>query len=289
MFLESDERVEFFFNDCILTELSIINFGHEKCLPEHSFGPQVREYYIIHYILDGKGVFNYRNNRYHLKKGDFFLISPADQDPVYQADNESPWEYIWLGFEGTKAEEVLLELGYNGENNVGHVLNQDLIGQHIQELITTNFLSQSSSLTIQGKLITILSLLSLDGTNISLNSNMSSHQKHIEQFCLYIRQNYWRTDLTVQKIADDLGLNSSYLSRIISRKFGESTLEYLIKYRMLKAKFMIENSDYKISAISKAVGYENPLSFSRAYKKIYGHSPRKGKNDQKSMDIRGQK
>ena len=278
MFLESKDRIEFFFNDCILSELSIINFGHEKCLPLHSFGPQVREYYIIHYILNGKGIYKYQNNQYHLKKGDFFLISPFDNDPIYQADAVSPWEYIWIGFEGSKAEEVLSELGYNGENKVGHVLNQNLINQHIEELITTNFLSQSSSLTIQGKLITILSLLSLDGTNISLNSNMSTQQKHIEQFCLYIRQNYWRKDLSVQKIADDLGLNSSYLSRIISKKFGESTSEYLIKYRMLKAKFLIENSDHKISLISKAVGYENPLSFSRAYKKVFGHSPRNGKS-----------
>lgn len=274
MFLESKDRIEFFFSDCILTDLSIINFGHEKCLPLHSFGPQVREYYVIHFVLEGKGVYKYKNNQYHLKKGDFFLITPQDSDPLYQADAESPWEYVWIGLEGSKVEEILEDLGYNGENKVGHVIDYDLIYQHIRELITTNFLSQSSSLTIQGKLITIFSLLSLDGSNISLNSSMTSEQKIVEQFILYIRKNYWREDLSVQTIATDLGFNSSYLSRIISKKFGESTLEYLIKYRMLKAKFLIENSDHTIELISKAVGYQNPLSFSRAYKKVYGHSPR---------------
>ena len=64
----------------------------------------------------------------------------------------------------------------------------------------------------------------------------SSPERHIFQFISYIRQNFWRTDLTVQKIANDLNLN-----------------------------------------ISKAVGYENPLSFSKAYKRVFGHSPRNSK------------
>ncbi|MBP1040877.1 AraC family transcriptional regulator [Vagococcus sp. BWB3-3] len=38
-----------------------------------------------------------------------------------------------------------------------------------------------------------------------------------------------------------------------------------------------ENSDHTVTTIAKAVGYQNPLSFSRAYKRIYGHSPRNKK------------
>lgn len=83
-----------------------------------------------------------------------------------------------------------------------------------------------------------------------------------------------KNDLTVQKIADELNVNCSYLSRIIKNKFGHSTVDYLINFRMLKAKFLLENSDHTVTMISRAVGYLNPLSFSRAYKRIYGHSPK---------------
>lgn len=41
--------------------------------------------------------------------------------------------------------------------------------------------------------------------------------------------------------------------------------------------FLIETTNHTIEAISKAVRYENPLSFSRAYKRVFGHSPRNSK------------
>ncbi|MIM38794.1 AraC family transcriptional regulator, partial [Listeria monocytogenes] len=252
MFLESKKRIEFFFNDCLLTDFTILNFGHENCLPSHSFGPQVREYFILHYIIEGKGTYSFGNHQYHLKKGDFFLISPQDSDPIYQADATSPWEYVWFGFEGTLAENVLRELGYHNDNRVGHFTNPEKMNNELQQLISTDFFSKSSTLTIQGKLLELISLLSLDGTNVSLNSNMSQVDKHIEQFVLYVRQNYWREELSVQKIAEELNLNHSYLSRIISKKFHQSALNYLIKYRLLKGRFLVENSDHTIATIAKA-------------------------------------
>lgn len=274
MFLESKDRIEFFFNESVITDFSIVNFGHEKCLPNHSFGPQVREYYVIHYILYGKGCFKFADHNYKLSKGNFFMISPDILDPIYQADEQEPWEYIWFGFDGRKVTEILNKLGYHNENRVGEIKHPRIIEKEINYLLKSNYLSNSSSLSIQGKLIELISRFSLDGENFSLNTNLTATDRHIERFILYVRQNYWKNDLTVQKIADELNVNSSYLSRIIKKKFNQSTVDYLINFRMLKAKFLLENSDHTVTMISKAVGYQNPLSFSRAYKRIFGHSPR---------------
>lgn len=277
MFLESDDRSEYFFNDYIIEDFHIMNFGHERCLPNHSFGPYVREYYVLHYILKGKGTFSFGENFFQLKRGDFFLITPSDIAPVYQADSEDPWEYFWFGFDGTKADAILKELGYYANNKVGHLIHPDSFETSALELLNSDFFLKASSLTVQGKLLELLSLLNFDNTTIALNSDISPSEHHIFQFITYIRQNFWRTDLSVQQIADDLNLNISYLSRLVSNRFHQSTLSYLTNYRLIKAKFLIETTNHTIEAISKAVGYENPLSFSRAYKRIFGHSPRNTK------------
>ena len=52
--------------------------GWQNCDSGHSFGPAIREYYLIHYILDGKGIFERRGVIYNLAKGSMFLIRPHE-------------------------------------------------------------------------------------------------------------------------------------------------------------------------------------------------------------------
>lgn len=86
--------------------------GYAKCSPLHSFGPAVRPNYILHYIVDGKGKFLVNGEEYNLRKGQGFLIEPEVQT-FYQADEEVPWTYLWIGFGGKKAEDYLRDLGLN--------------------------------------------------------------------------------------------------------------------------------------------------------------------------------
>lgn len=79
---------------------SIYFCGHEHCQPGHSFGPAVRPHYLIHVVLSGKGIFKHQGHTYSLKSGDSFLIKPMDST-YYEADRNNPWEYAWIGFNGT--------------------------------------------------------------------------------------------------------------------------------------------------------------------------------------------
>ena len=58
--------------------LSIYFCGTEPCAPGHAFGPAVRPHYLIHVVLDGKGIYKRNGETYHLKAGDAFLISPME-------------------------------------------------------------------------------------------------------------------------------------------------------------------------------------------------------------------
>ena len=73
--------------------------GYSTTEPLHSFGPVVRPHYIIHFILNRKGIFQIREKTYHLETGQGFLIEP-DELTFYQSDAQEPWEYLWIGFNG---------------------------------------------------------------------------------------------------------------------------------------------------------------------------------------------
>ena len=72
--------------------LSVYNVGYEKCQGLHSWGSGVRDHYLIHHIISGKGVYKTPQGEYHLSAGDTFLIYPYTVI-TYTADKNDPWEY----------------------------------------------------------------------------------------------------------------------------------------------------------------------------------------------------
>ena len=86
--------------------LSVYFCGKENCEPGHSFGPAVRPHYLLHVVLDGKGFYRKNGVTYSLHKGDAFLIPPMEST-YYEADQEDPWTYAWVGFDGKNCKQTL--------------------------------------------------------------------------------------------------------------------------------------------------------------------------------------
>ena len=89
--------------------------GYAECQKLHSFGPATRPNYIIHYIVEGKGVYTVGEKNYHLGKGQGFLIEPETMT-FYQADRDEPWTYFWIGFSGKRAAKYTEDLGLNSDH-----------------------------------------------------------------------------------------------------------------------------------------------------------------------------
>lgn len=73
--------------------------GYAKCEPLHSPGSGVRPNYVIHYILDGAGIYKVDGHSFYLEAGQGFIIEP-NVLTFYQADKKRPWSYVWVGFSG---------------------------------------------------------------------------------------------------------------------------------------------------------------------------------------------
>lgn len=88
----------------------------------------------------------------------------------------------------------------------------------------------------------------------------------------YIEQNF-EQPLTVQSIAEYLSLDRSYVHRLFKEKMNMSVKNYIISLRLANACSWLIHSDLPISDISRSVGYEDALYFSRLFKKKKGMSP----------------
>jgi hypothetical protein len=120
--------------------LAVYNTGYQKCDSQHKWGPATRDHYLIHYISAGKGVFKYGGTSYSLSTGDMFLIFPG-QISSYEADSGDPWEYYWVGFNGTEAQRLINLSGFSKENPV---LKLDNTSQ-IKELLLSIYNSSGNT------------------------------------------------------------------------------------------------------------------------------------------------
>ena len=60
-----------------LVSLSVYNVGFQKCDALYQWGPGIRDHYLIHYIISGKGTYRVAGQTYHLSGGDTFLVYPC--------------------------------------------------------------------------------------------------------------------------------------------------------------------------------------------------------------------
>ena len=108
--------------------------------------------------------------------------------------------------------------------------------------------------------------------NAETGSSLSSQQNYLDYALAYMDE-HLAEQIHISDIANEIGIDRSYLTNIFKRTLGLSPQEYLMQYRMNRACTMIQNTDLKISAIAHAVGYENSLSFSKIFRKYKGISP----------------
>ena len=80
--------------------------------------------------------------------------------------------------------------------------------------------------------------------------------------------------LARQQIADVVGVNQDYLSRIFHQELGLSPWAYLNRYRILQAKTLLRSTSLPITDVALKVGFDNPAYFSRVFRQSVGCSPR---------------
>lgn len=258
-------------------DLSLYQFGWEKCDPSHSFGPVARNHYLFHYVISGTGTLiandtNGNSITYSVKSGQGFLISPK-QICTYYADEKLPWEYTWIEFDGLRAKETLEMAGLSMDTPIYRARYKDVAQNMKEEMLYIVKHKDASPFHLIGHLYLFIDHLLHSSASANLVKENSIKEFYIKEAITFIEENF-QNDISVEDIAATCGLNRSYFGKIFHDTIGKTPQAFLLTYRMTKATELLKLSKLSISDISSAVGYANPLHFSRAFKNIYGVSPR---------------
>lgn len=269
-------------------DLGIYQFGRQQCKPSHSFGPAARNHFLFHYVVSGKGILMADNSKgetitYNIKSMQGFMIFP-EQITTYIADNDMPWDYIWIEFDGLKVKGLLESAGITPDNPVYRARMKDLRENMKDEMIYIAEHSDESPFHLIGHLYLFFDYLIRSAAEVQIFSNSTLKEFYVHEAIVYIEHNF-QNNISVENIAEVCGLNRSYFGKIFKEAVGQTPQDFLLNFRMIKATELLRLTNLSIGDIGNAVGYGNALHFSRAFRNTYGIPPREWRNQNKIKKI----
>lgn len=258
------------FSDCVETGLIFRFCGWEKCRPGHTFGPAMRMHYLFHFILSGKGKYERNGKTFHLSGGQGFLILPGETI-FYQADEQEPWEYCWIGFDGDHAQQVLADCGFDRDQLIYQDRSGGLLAREMMRLVETFQYGNAYELT--GRLYLCFSqMVQKPGPSSTFG------RSYADQALVFLRNNF-SYDISVEDVARHIGIDRTYLYRVFRTYMGISPKEYLTTLRLKQAALLLEDDGRTITEIAYSCGFRELSLFDRHFRKKFGLSPLQYRKD----------
>ena len=262
-------------------DLYVASCGTQRCLPDYAFPRCAQDGFHLHVVLSGRGKYTVGDQTFSIRGGQLFLIK-EQEEVYYQADSQDPWSYVWVTFKGSRAREYLELAGFTPGV---YVLPCNVDITEFQRLVTgildRQYVRISSEIARFGLALQFLALAieSWEKTGAVRNRDLSP-DNYVDYAVQFIRSNYQH--LKISEVAEYIGINRAYLSEIFTRKMYMSPQEYLLQVRMSKARELLRQTDLPINVIAREIGYEDPLSFSKIFKKRYNVSPLQYRRNEES-------
>lgn len=250
------------------SDLFIVNLGEENCLPSHDYGPAKRGYFLIHFVLSGYGKFKCAEGEFDVGPGQGFLILP-DETTYYQADNQTPWHYAWVGYRGRLAESITAAAGLDANNRIFTASDPLFAWQILLDMRTDARELRLNQLASAGGLMRFIAHISPQNAT---QGAVSSAKSYCDKALWYMEGNFERA-VSIQETADFVGLSRSHLYRLMVAECGQTPKEALLSIRMRHARRLLRETNHSLEEIAHLIGLQTGAQFGVAFRQMHGITP----------------
>ncbi|MBQ8316873.1 MAG: helix-turn-helix transcriptional regulator [Lachnospiraceae bacterium] len=246
--------------------------------------PRGRLDFQLLYIAAGKAHFHFDGKEKIVTAGHMVLYRPKEPQK-YEYYGEDQTEVYWVHFTGSDVTNILNSYGLTKGKHVfycGKGLDyQNHFRTMIQELqMCKDHYEQMLEMHLRTIFIMMHRHL-MASTKLS-NSPIADD---IDAAVMYFNQHY-NEEICIEEYAESNGISTSWFIRKFKEYTGFSPLQYILSIRIYNAEALLKDDQHNVTEISSIVGYDNPLYFSRIFKKVKGLSPSEyRKSINKSLDI----
>ena len=258
----------------IVTSCGTYRLKTVKRLP--TWRPKGRLDYQLLYIVSGKGHFYFHGEDRVVYAGRMVLIQPR-QEQRYEYFGEDKPEVYWVHFTGSDVKNILRSYNipmddpifYSGASSTYSYLFKEMI--HELQNCKTGY---EDLLTMYLRQIFLL----VQRTRQEERPTVSTYIQEEMEFARRYFNEHYNEPISIQEYAESRNMSVCYFQRNFKQIVKHTPMQYLLTIRVNNAASLLETTDYSMAEIAAIVGYEDPLYFSRLFRKIKGVSPRDYRN-----------
>jgi AraC family transcriptional regulator len=249
------------------------SIGHFLCDSTYYTKREGYRSILLIYTASGNGRAYYRGREYNLKAGQVLLMDCYDYQEYFTEKNGT-WEIKWLHFYGNASQEYF-NMIYDKYGAVIDLQKSSSIPPILDEILQTadkcGFLLEAR---ISMLITQVLTELLLAGNDCEKHYDIKALNERVQMALEYVDENY-ANSISLSELASHSCCSDYHFLRLFKKITGYSPYEYIVKYRVNKAKSLLKNSDKSIDEIAECVGFRSTSNFIQTFKKLEEITPLK--------------
>ncbi len=243
--------------------------GWESCAPGYRVERADFPYHAIEFVASGEGTVTLAGKEYPLSPGAYFTYGPGIPHGI-ENRGPAPLEKYFVNLRPSDGSFFASE--WNGPiGKCLHSVRPHSVGESFEELIEYALERNPWSDRICSGIVKLLALKLAEASVPSGDFSGAAYATYAR--CVGIVNRRYREMRGLADMADACGIDQSYLCRLF-RKYGHrSPYQYHLRLVMNHAADLLTKGGLRVTDAAEAVGYPDPMHFSRTFKKVMGVSP----------------
>ncbi len=266
-------------------EAVVMESGNEPFRPGKRSLLEKREYYLVYYVLSGKGMLLLEREEINLATGDLFAVLPGER-VVFCADKGNPWTLRWVGFSGERVSRFLRKSGLL-QSRVMREIRETNLPHRMERIIEVPFSNEEEEILeccMTSELYAFLGEL-LKESRFRFGKAPVGLSDIVNSAVNLINRRY-SDELTVSQIAKEIHVSRSYFYEVFKSEMGVAPKDYLNMVRLAKACELLRSDDGNtIEKIAQLSGFPDSHVFVRKFKERFSMTPNEYRNDVKEKDV----
>ena len=259
-----NEVLTYIYRSTTPVPLSIESFGITYPTPNFHIHRTDATYFILEYIMSGKGYLVVDGRVHTLQANDVYLLEPGSSHEYY-ADKNDPFKKIWINFKSDVFFQIFSEYGLN-ETYVFHDVD---ILQEMTQIIALEKVSVYNDHIYKAASRYLFEIF----MKLSEKNQSGTKESSVAQQILAELDKAIDSSVSIDDICNTLFISRSKMIREFKKQYHQTPHAYLLGRKIGFAKMLLQNTSHPIKSIATHLGFADEHYFANVFKKKTGMTP----------------